>query len=141
MTGTMQDTGPRNWFGRNWKWLLPVGCLGILVLTVVFAALIATIILSATRSSWACTEGVELARQDPRVIVELGEPIDTGWLVTGSIRVSGPSGRAELAIPLHGPQNSATLYVVAHKQVGQWQFERAEVEVEGKAERIDLLVK
>jgi hypothetical protein len=113
----------------------------MLVLTVAFAALIATLILSGVKSSWACSEGVELARQNPTVVAELGEPIDAGWLVTGSIRVTGPSGRAELAIPLHGPQNSATLYVVAHKQVGQWQFERAEVEVEGKAERIDLLGK
>jgi hypothetical protein len=93
------------------------------------------------KSSWACAQGLDLARHNEKVVEKLGEPIETGWLVSGSINVSGPSGNADLAVPLHGPQNTGTLYVVAHKVAGEWQFDRAEVEVTDQQKRIDLLTK
>jgi Cytochrome oxidase complex assembly protein 1 len=133
----MEQTEQRTWWGRNWKWILPLGCL----VGVVFCAGFAAIILGSMRSSWACSEGVTLARHNEKVVEKLGEPIETGWLVSGSIKVAGPSGSADLAVPLHGPHNSGTLYVVAHEAAGQWRFDRAEVEVNGLEKRIDLLTK
>jgi hypothetical protein len=119
--------------------MLPVGCLGSLALMVLAGAAIAVIILGAIKSSWACSQGVDLARHNHNVVEKLGEPIETGWFVFGSIEVAGPTGDAHIAVPLHGPQNSGTLYVDAHKSAGQWQFDRAEVEVNGQEKRIDLL--
>ncbi|HEV2969018.1 MAG TPA: cytochrome c oxidase assembly factor Coa1 family protein [Pirellulales bacterium] len=108
---------------------------------VVFCAGIAAIILGSMKSSWACSEGLALAWHNAKVVEKLGEPIETGWFVTGSIEVAGPSGTANLAVPIHGPHNSGTLYVVAHKAADQWQFDRAEVEVNSDEKRIDLLTK
>ena len=130
---------PRGWFLRNWKWLVPIGCLGTLAAFTALGVGLVALVLGAIRSSWACTEGVDLAVQNPEVIRELGEPIATGWLVSGSIRTSGPSGEADLAVPLSGPRGKGTLYVLAHKRVGQWTFVRAEVEIEGRQKRINLL--
>jgi hypothetical protein len=137
----MEPIEQQTWWGRNWKWLVPVGCLGSLAIAVLTCAGIVGVILGSMKSSWACSQGMDLARHNKNVVEQLGEPIETGWLVSGSINVSGTSGNADFAVPLHGPQNSGTLYVVAHKLAGQWQFDRAEVEVNGQAERIDLLVK
>jgi hypothetical protein len=137
----MEPTPQRSWWGRNWKWIVPAGCLGSLALAVVFCAGIFGIILGSIKSSWACSQGVELARHNEKVVEKLGEPMETGWLVSGSINVAGASGNADLAVPLHGPHNSGTLYVVAHKAAGKWQFDRAEVEVNGQEKRIDLLAK
>lgn len=135
----MDQTQLRGWWGRNWKWVLPVGCLGSLVIPILLCAGILGAIMGGMKTSWACTEGLELARNNPAVIAQLGEPIEPGWMISGSIHVSGSSGKADLAIPLNGSKNSGTLYVVAHKDVGQWLFDQAEVEVNGQQERINLL--
>lgn len=121
--------------------MVPVDCLGTVVLTVASCAGIAGIVMGGMKFSWAYSEGVDLARHDKRVVEALGEPIDTGWLVSGSIKSSGPTGDADLAIPLSGRQDSGTLDVVAHKRAGEWKFERAEVEVHGWQQRINLLAK
>jgi hypothetical protein len=135
----MQDQEPRGWWSRNWKWAVPVGCLGSLVIMLALCGGLVAILFGSMKSSWACTEGVNLAVHNKRVIRELGEPIKVGWLVSGSISVSGPSGEADLSIPLSGPRGHGTLYVFAHKRVGEWNLERAEVEIYGQQERIDLL--
>ena len=50
------------------------------------------------------------------------------------------AGEAELAIPIKGPDNSGTIYVVATKHAGKWTFESVEVQIRGRLERIDLLL-
>ena len=79
-----------------------------------------------------------LAQHNPEVIAELGEPIEAGWLASGSIRVSNDSGNAHVAISLSGSKQKGTLYVVAQKQAGQWQFISVIVETVG-GKKIDLL--
>ena len=119
--------------------MVPVGCLGSLVLMVASCAGIAGVILGGMKSSWAYSEGVDLARHNKKVIEVLGEPIEAGWHFSGSINTEGPSGDADLAIPLSGRQSTGTLYVVALKRAGEWKFDRAEVEIKGQQQRIDLL--
>jgi len=128
----------RSWWSRNWMWFVPVGCLGALVLSVGCCGGILGIVFYSLRNSWAYAQGVELARQDPAVVAELGEPIESGWLASGSINITTVSGNANLAISLSGPKQKGTLYVVAEKQAGQWQFTQARVETAG-GKTIDLL--
>ena len=132
-------TQPQGWWASNWKWVVPVGCLGVVICFVAFFVGIFAIITGSMKSSWAYTEGVNLATRHTDVVAALGEPIATGWLVSGSISVSGPSGEADLSIPLRGPNGRGTLYVIARKRAGEWSFELAEVEVKGHGDRIDLL--
>lgn len=123
----------------SWKWAIPVGCLGLV--TIVAGLVIGMIILltGSMRSSWAYAEAVKMATRNPIVVQALGEPIEAAWRFSGSIDVSGPSGNAELAIPLEGPRGGGTLYVIAHKRAGEWSFELVEVEIDGREERVDLL--
>ncbi len=67
----------------------------------------------------------------------LGAPIEPG-LPTGSVRMSGSSGRAQLSIPVHGSKARGTIYLEATRRMGRWRFDRIELEVEGREERIDL---
>lgn len=128
-----------SWLGTNWKWVLPVGCLGTIALMVGFFFIIFSIVNGAIKSSWAYTEGMALASRHPEVVRDLGEPITSGWLVTGSINRSGSSGDADLSIPLRGPEGRGTLYVVAERRAGKWSFELAEVGLDGDSVTIDLL--
>ena len=104
-----------------------------------FGAVIFSIVAGSIKSSWAYTEGVDLASRHPDVVADLGEPITVGWFISGSVSVSGSSGEADFSIPLRGPKGRGTLYVIAKRRAGEWAFELAEVDVQGRTDRISLL--
>jgi hypothetical protein len=132
----------RSWWSRNWKWALPVGCLLPIVLCgggfLVFFFLIYGAVTGSIKSSDAYAEGMARARANPEVVAALGEPIESGFLISGSINVNGSSGNVDVSIPISGPKGSGTLYVVGTRTAGRWQYSRMEAEVPGRASRIDL---
>jgi len=91
------------------------------------------------KGSDAYSDAIAQARSSPAVLHELGQPIEPGWWVSGSINITGPTGSADFATTLRGPIGRGTLYVTAEKQAGRWKYKVLEVAVEGKSERIDLL--
>jgi Cytochrome oxidase complex assembly protein 1 len=127
-----------NWFGRNWKWVVPLGCL----LPVVFVAgcgllafLFATDIM---KQSDAYKIALARAQANVAVIEAIGSPISQTGIVSGKSNVSGPTGQANLAIPLSGPKGKATLCVEAKKSADTWFFQTTVVKIEKTGERIDL---
>lgn len=146
MEPTMHPAQPAqqpSWWNRNWKWALPVGCL-ILLLPVLlltgFVGGILALVFGTIKSTDVYEEALARARSHPAVIEALGEPVEDRWWMSGQINTSGPSGSADIAIPLRGPKGKGTVYAVASKSAGRWEYQTLEVEVEGRAERIDLLV-
>ena len=136
---TTKSRNGKHWLERNWKWFVPVGCLGLAILLAMFFAGIFLVVTTWVRSSYIYEEAVNRARNDPRVVRELGEPIKTGWWLLGNMHTSGASGTADLTIPISGPRESARIYVEAEKRAGVWQFEFLVVEIDGSDEPIDLL--
>ncbi len=130
-----------SWWQRNWKWAVPVIVLSTLGSCGACVALLVGGVTGAIKSTDVYTDAVRLAQRDVRVMAALGEPIDTGFLPSGSVEVSGSSGSAEMAVALKGPRGEGTLYIKAEKSVGRWQYEILEVEVPGAPERIQLLGK
>jgi hypothetical protein len=130
---------PRNWWQRNWKWAVPSGCVGLLLLFGLFIAGIIGVVFQTMKSSDVYREAVARASANPAVREALGEPVRTGWSLSGNIEVEGPSGHADVAIPLEGSRRDGTVYAVATKSAGRWSYDRLEVEVEGQEGRIDLL--
>jgi hypothetical protein len=134
----MEPQPAGSWWQRNWKWFVPAGCLTLLLL---FGGSIAAIfygVSSAMRSSDAVRVPLGRAQADCELRELLGAPIRPGWLISGSLNVTGPSGAADLSIPLHGPRGDATLFVVAAKEAGEWRFERMEVDLPERPDRVDL---
>lgn len=128
-----RPTLPRNWWQRNWKWIVPAGCLAMIALIMLF-------VFTLMRHTDVFREAVARAEANPQVRAELGEPVRRGWRVLGQVRTTGPSGRAALAIPLKGSKRDGTVYAVAHKSAGRWTYDTLEVAVEGRPGRIALLV-
>lgn len=135
----MEQLPKGTWWSRNWKWVVPVGCLTPIIVCGGGITLILAIVFGAMKSSDVYTEALARARASEEVIEALGEPIEPGFFVSGSIEVTGPSGNADLSIPIRGPQGSATIYVVATKTAGEWEFSTLEVAPKGSDSRIDLL--
>jgi hypothetical protein len=142
----MSQPPTRSWWSRNWKWFVPVGIVTPLLLcggatALVFMLVSGTInsINAMIKSSDAYTEALARAQASDEVKALLGEPIAAGERVSGNLEVSGPSGKADLAIPLSGPRGSATLYAVATKTAGKWEYATLQVAPHGPGDRIDLL--
>ena len=130
---------PRNWWQRNWKWAVPVGCGSVIVLFAAFIFSIMVFVFSVIRSTDVFRDAIERAKANPEVRAELGEPVKEGWWVSGNVNTSGPSGDADISIPLKGSIKDGKVYAVAHKSAGRWSYDTLEVEIDGREERINLL--
>ena len=96
-------------------------------------------LFTVLKSNEPYQHAVQVVARDARAQKALGTPIKPGWLVSGSVNVSGPSGDADLSIPVRGPSSSGTVYVVAKKSAGRWQYQTLDLQLEGVEERINLL--
>jgi hypothetical protein len=137
----MQPPSPPGWWARNWKWFAPVGCLTLIALVAAFVACFILLVLGSMKSTDGYKLALQKAQNDPRVQQRLGTPIEDGLFVSGSVKVSGSSGKADLTIPISGPKGKGTIYVDATKFAGEWKFNRLEVGFDGGGEpkTVDLL--
>ena len=129
----------RTWWQRNWKWFVPVACLGFLALFAAFVMLIITIVFGMIKSSDVYKDALATAQTHPAVVQALGSPIKAGIFVMGSMNTSGSSGQADLAIPISGPNGKGTIYAAASRYAGRWTFSKLVVEIKATKEIIELI--
>lgn len=134
----METEVRKTWFDQNWKWAVPLIALASLAVLAGFIALIFYGALSMMKSSEPYQSALQAAAQHPRVIAGIGEPVKPGFFTSGSMNLSGPSGHASLAIPIHGPNGEATVFVEANKVAGEWRYVHKVVQMEKTGERINL---
>ena len=135
----MEPSTEKNWWGRNWKWVVPTGCLTGVVLAAGTVFLLVSLVFGIMKTSGAYKDGLARAQTDPAVVAALGTPVKARFFVSGNVNASGTSGTADLTIPISGPKGKGKIYLVAHKYAGEWQFSTLVVEIEESGERIDLL--
>jgi len=128
-----------NWWKRNWKWFVPLGCFTVVLLFLVSVGSILLIVFSALKSTDVYKDALARAKADPAVIGALGSPLQDGFLVSGNTNVNGASGESNLSIPISGPKGKGTIYVSAKKSLGQWNYSGLVVEISQTHQRIDLL--
>ena len=129
----------QNWWGKNWKWFVPVGCLGLLTISIGFVSVIFFLVFNLMKSSDVYKEAIAIAEAHPSVQEAIGIPLEEGIFVAGNLNTSGASGEADLAIPVSGPNGKGTIYAVAEKSAGLWTFSILVVEIKETGQRIDLL--
>lgn len=134
----MAEVEEKNWFQKNWKWLVPVGCL-IPICCMLAIVGIAVTALGAIRSTDVYSEALATAQSDPRALDALGDPITDGWFFTGNVETSGDSGSADLSIPVSGPNGSGALEVDAFLNNGRWDYTQLDLVLDDGSSTIDLL--
>src|SRR5215216_3117419 len=132
-----QQPQQKGCLGRNWKWMLPVGCLGLILAGVLLIGGIIFVAMSALKSSEVYQGALKVAQAHPAVAERLGQPVEDGWLVKGNVKLDASGGSANLEIPLSGPKNTGTLFVTAVSPEGTWMYERLDLSVGG--ETVSLL--
>lgn len=96
-------------------------------------AIVAAALISLTAASMLKSSDVyQLAKfelaTDPALIEQLGQPIEIGT-PTGSLRVTGSRGDAELKFSVAGPKGQGQAYVSAQKELGRWHLQRTAVDL------------
>lgn len=128
----------RSWWSRNWKWFVPTGCLSMLALFAIFIAVIVLVVFGALKSTDVYQTAVQRAKANPAVVAALGSPVKEGMFLSGSSNTNGASGDANFSIPISGPKGKGTIYVVAAKSAGRWDYQTLQVEIDGTKKRINL---
>src|SRR5215207_6871670 len=119
-----QQPQQKGCLGRHWKWMLPVGCLGLILAGLALVGGIIFVAMSAIKSSEVYQGALKAAQAHPAAVERLGEPIRDGWLVKGNVKIDGSGGNADFEIPVSGPKGSGTLYVRAIRPDDAWMYER-----------------
>lgn len=104
--------------------VIPVGCLSLLLLGC--GGAIVSLVFGVTtfiKTSEPFEHALAEVRADPQTVQVLGQPIEAGWWVTGSLRLNNDDGQADFHFPVSGPNGSASVHVRATKNAGSWSYE------------------
>ncbi len=137
--GSADSPTRRSWWSRNWKWLVPVGCLVPILVCGGLIALIFGLLNTAIKSSEPYQHALAQARAHPDVIKLLGQPIEPGRIATGNIHLNNDAGDADLYLTLNGPNRSAIVHVMATKVGGVWNYSMITLTPHGGGDQIDLV--
>ena len=55
------------------------------------------------------------------MVSTVGQTLEAGLFVEGSIHIAGASGHAELSIPLFGERGRGIIFIIADKHSGGWE--------------------
>jgi hypothetical protein len=138
---TYPTFGPpsKNWFQRHVGLSIAGGCAVLLGIVVTFVLVMVLFAFGLVKKSDATKLALEKAQANTTVVDHIGRPLEMGLIVSGNISVNGPSGHAELQIPVHGNKGKGTIYVIADKRAGLWIFSTLDVAFDDGTPRIDVL--
>ncbi len=105
----------------------------LLIVFILFIALIMFIPRTVLRNSEVHAQAMDMLRANPQAVELLGEPIEAGRAVSGSVSTANGGGEAELWIPVSGPRDSGELVVEAVRIGGAWDFLKLELNVGGQS--------
>lgn len=115
------------------------GCLLVIFALMLFAGAIVGVVMYAIRSSDVAQLTLVTAQASPEMKAELGEPMEIGWFITGSVKSNGGNGQADVHLPIAGPNGSASVHAIASKKTGGvWEFTEMTALIEGKGKTLDL---
>lgn len=115
------------------------GCLLVIIALMLFVSAIFAVVIYAMRSSDVVQMTLAAAQASPEMKAELGEPMEIGWFITGSVKSNGGNGQADVSLPIAGPSGSATVHVIGSKKTGGvWEFTEMTAVIDGKGKTVDL---
>lgn len=115
-----------------------IGCAVILVIGGLVLGGLVYFVFGLIKSTEVYKQAFRRAATNPEVIARLGQPIERGWWVMGSVTVNDQSGSARFSFPIEGPKDKGTVNVEATRDRDRWLFSVLRVKPDRSGE-IDLL--
>ncbi len=130
----------KSWWKRNWKWVVPTGgCLGLIVLILIFAGSLFFGITSLMADSDGYKTAMMRAKDNEQLVTLIGEPMETNGMTGGSINNSNGFKSVALTIPIKGPHGEATIRVEGEGVGDNWTYQVMNVYVDNEDTIINLL--
>jgi hypothetical protein len=114
------------------------GCLTVVAVGVFFVVALTGLIFYVIRNSDTNTETLRRAQASPALIQQIGEPIQMGWLVMGTVSRSNETGDSDMSVPVIGPKGSARIHTVGVRDATGWHYSKMMATLEN-GQQIDLL--
>jgi len=125
--------------GQKKRWKLPVIIVSVVLALIIILAIIAVSAgRSVLRSSPVYTETLNFLYANPEAVAYLGEPLELGKGVNGTISTSGDTGEADLEIPVSGSLNKGTVSAQATLADGLWNYSLLDL-LKDDGSRVNLL--
>lgn len=125
----------KSWWVRHRIWvislavLVPVVCVGII-------AAITFFVMGVIKSSEPYTRSLQIVQADAEVQAALGTPIESSWLVMGSVHMDygrrSTTGDADITYGVSGPNGEGDVHAVAQCDNNVWTFSLVAVDVDGQ---------
>jgi len=139
----MENSSQRSWFGKNWPWVLPVGCCsGCLIMILVFGIGIGSAVFSLfseIKEMSPIDEVLVTVNENPKAIEILGENIKSNGFPNGNISIQNNDGEVKFSIPIKGEKGNGILYVNGIRANKKWVYEDLYILIKETAEEINLL--
>ncbi|WP_438710133.1 cytochrome c oxidase assembly factor Coa1 family protein [Aquimarina muelleri] len=122
----------RNWWERNWKWLLP--SIGILACISVFFIITGNAThryVSVLAQPALTNNALEIVKKNNRVVEKLGElsPVDFFLLLEGDVTYSNNNTIVALTVGIRGTKGKAKMDILAHKNGLNWNYQKITVRI------------
>ena len=129
----------KSWFKRNWKWVVPVGCLSFVIL---FTGLIIGGLFwgfsKITSDNDVTKHAINIINQNPEVQQKLGTNIIKDGMFRGNISITNDTGEANVSVPIRGTKGSGTAIIVGEKEFDKWNYEKIIVQIDETGELIQI---
>lgn len=123
--------------GKKW-WVYGCGgCLGVVVvLGASVMAFIVFVVMASIKSTEAYAEAKQAALNSPQLKQAIGEPIEEGFMLMGSVSNTNGNKAIDFAMPVSGPNGTASVVVKGTKPAGAaaWEYSVFEAQLADKDE-------
>ena len=132
----------KNWWKRNWKWLVPTTIL-FLTLTIILTIFASPIsnIAKAYADTSIYENALEKAQQNQQVIKTLGllEPIDKMAIIEGYVLYSNNNNTVNLTIRFKGTKGKGKMDITANKVNENWKYEKIAIRIKEPKKTISII--
>ncbi len=112
---------PKLWFYRNWKWIVPVTFVALLL---VFVFIISKDIITGMGTAMADPELIEKAKEKAQNNTEVtsifGTELEAGSIIEGDVLIHEDGKTIRVTVPLKGNKGSGMIDIYAHRSDKKW---------------------
>jgi hypothetical protein len=135
-----QPQPTKSWWGRNWIWVVPLGCLTPVVLMIGCGVAAYFAVSGLIKSSDVYVHSLAAVSSNDAVKDALGEPIAKGLGFQGNVSLNNNDGQADITYNITGSKGAGTVHVVAEKHDGVWTYQTNKVHINSTNEDIEVPV-
>ncbi|WP_245569862.1 cytochrome c oxidase assembly factor Coa1 family protein [Flavobacterium soli] len=131
----------KSWGVRNWKWLVPITAL--LIMIIAFLSLTSGLMSFAQAYAEPALyeNALEKARQNERVSEVLGtiQPVDKLTILEGNVVYAEDHNAVNLTFRVTGSKGKGKMDIQANKIDGNWEYELIKIRIKKPEEEIIVL--